>query len=147
MVDMFSDTKRSEIMSRVRSRGNKATELRLIEVFRAYRITGWRRRSTIFGSPDFVFPTFRIALFVDGCFWHGCNSHCSIPKTNRKFWEQKIRRNRTRDKHVNRVLRAADWRVLRIWQHELSNPAAVVRRVDMALKAHSRKVRLRMTAD
>jgi len=133
MVDVFSDAKRSEIMSRVRSRGNKATELRLIEILRANRIVGWRRSSAIFGRPDFVFAKARVAIFVDGCFWHGCREHRSIPKANEEFWRKKIAGNRVRDRRVNKALSEAGWYVLRIWQHELSNPAAVVRRVHVAL--------------
>jgi|SRR5580692_6209246 DNA mismatch endonuclease (patch repair protein) len=133
MPDMFSVGKRSEIMSRVRSRGNKATELRLIEVFRSHAITGWRRNRKLFGSPDFVFPAERLAVFVDGCFWHGCPVHGSIPASNRPFWQTKLHRNLERDKLVCRELQKSGWRVLRIWQHELVHPARVARRVGRML--------------
>jgi DNA mismatch endonuclease (patch repair protein) len=98
--------------------GNAATELRLIAIFRANGITGWRRRSALFGKPDFVFPIERVALFVDGCFWHGCSIHGTIPKTNAAFWQTKIERNMSRDKLVGRRLKASKWFVVRIWQHE-----------------------------
>jgi len=68
MVDVFEAEKRSEIMSRVRSSGNLATEIRLIRIFRTYGINGWRRNISVFGKPDFVFPKSRLAVFVDGCF-------------------------------------------------------------------------------
>jgi DNA mismatch endonuclease (patch repair protein) len=133
MADVFPARKRSEIMSKVKGRGNAATELRLIEVFRDSRIRGWRRHATIFGSPDFVFPVERLAVFVDGCFWHCCPVHCSIPKTNRSFWIGKLGRNQERDRLVRSTLEQTGWRVLRIWQHELRSSAKVARRVTRAL--------------
>ena len=107
-------------MSLIRSHGNRDTELRLIAIMRAHRITGWRRNWPLFGKPDFAFPKLKLAVFVDGCFWHGCLLHATQPKTNATFWRKKISTNRTRDRLVTRTLRARGWRVLRIWQHELS---------------------------
>jgi DNA mismatch endonuclease (patch repair protein) len=134
MADVFSSVMRSRIMARVKSRGNAATELRLIEILRAHNIKGWRRRALVFGSPDFIFLSARIAVFVDGCFWHGCPLHGSVPKSNRAFWEEKINRNRKRDRVVARRLRGAGWRVLRIWQHELRNPRKVASRINRLLR-------------
>lgn len=93
-TDVFSQAKRSDVMSRIRGSGNKATELKLIQVFRANGITGWRRGSKLPGKPDFVFPKLRTAVFVDGCFWHGCPRHATQPKTNAAFWRNKIATNR-----------------------------------------------------
>jgi DNA mismatch endonuclease, patch repair protein len=121
-MDVFTTLKRSQIMSRVKGRGNAATELRLIRIFHNHHVTGWRRHIGMFGSPDFIFPKQRLALFVDGCFWHGCPKHESFPKINRNFWRKKLVRNKTRDRLVNRTLKAKGWRVLRIWQHELRDP-------------------------
>jgi len=120
MSDVFTKSKRSEVMSRIHGSGNKDTELRLITIFRAHRVTGWRRGSKLPGKPDFVFPARRLAVFVDGCFWHGCPKHCRMPASNRKFWRNKITRNRQRDREVGRLLRARGWRVLRIWEHALA---------------------------
>jgi DNA mismatch endonuclease Vsr len=75
MPDIFSRHKRSQLMSKVRCRGNKATELRLVSIFKKYRITGWRRHLKLPGTPDFAFPKRRLAVFTDGCFWHGCPRH------------------------------------------------------------------------
>src|SRR5262245_38311326 len=110
MADMFSVGKRSEIMSRIKSRGNKATELRLIGVFRSNAISGWRRRRKMLGNPDFVFPTERLVVFVDGCFWHNCPVHGSLPTNNRVFWQTKLLRNLERDKFVCRELKKSGWR-------------------------------------
>ena len=72
MADIWNKRKRSEVMALIRLRGNKATELRLVSIFRLHRITGWRRRQKLTGKPDFVFRKERVCVFVDGCFWHGC---------------------------------------------------------------------------
>lgn len=120
VVDVFAPTKRSQVMARIRSSGNRDTELRMIALFREHRITGWRRSWPVFGRPDFVFPTHRLAVFVDGCFWHCCPRHSTIPTGNRTFWEAKLAANRARDRRVNRTLRKMGWRVLRIWEHDLT---------------------------
>ncbi|MDB5354882.1 MAG: mismatch repair protein Vsr [Phycisphaerales bacterium] len=120
MPDVFTHTKRSEVMSRIRGHGNKDTELALIRLFRLNGITGWRRRYPLFGKPDFVFPKLKLAIFVDGCFWHCCPKHSNLPVNNRLFWERKLEGNRRRDRLVSRRLRAAGWRVVRVWEHELS---------------------------
>jgi DNA mismatch endonuclease (patch repair protein) len=133
MTDVFSRKKRSEIMSRVKARGNLTTEMRLIDIFRQSRIIGWRRRVRIFGNPDFVFPVARLAVFVDGCFWHGCPIHGGMPSSNKRFWKTKLARNRLRDQQVVSELRKSGWKTLRIWQHELRNSAKVARRISSAL--------------
>ena len=134
MPDVFTKTKRSQIMSRIRGRGNKETELALIRVLRAHRITGWRRHQAIFGKPDFVFREVRVALFVDGCFWHGCPRCYTRPKSNRLFWDAKLTGNCARDRLVGRELRRLGWRVLRIWEHDLRNhPDRVIARILRAL--------------
>lgn len=128
MPDIFTIRKRSEVMSRIRSRGNKATELRLIGIFRSIGISGWRRHQPVFGKPDFVFHKLRLAVFVDGCFWHSCPKHSTKPMHNRVFWEKKLAANKARDCLVNRTLRRNGWKVVRIWEHELrakSRPLAL----------------------
>ncbi|MBI5766364.1 MAG: very short patch repair endonuclease [Verrucomicrobia bacterium] len=154
MADVFSRRKRSLVMSRIRGTGNKDTELRLMAVFRAHRITGWRRGATLRGEvgggrrevgggrlrtfrvrPDFVFSKLKAAVFVDGCFWHGCPRHATQPKTNAAFWREKIAANKARDRRVNRALRAMGWTVVRVWEHELRrrDEAKLVRRLRQAL--------------
>jgi DNA mismatch endonuclease (patch repair protein) len=120
MPDVFTKAKRSAVMARIRGHGNKNTELALIRVFRSHRITGWRRHRPVFGKPDFVFPNLRLALFVDGCFWHACPRHATQPEGNAAFWRAKLARNQARDRLVTRTLRRAGWRVLRVWEHELT---------------------------
>jgi DNA mismatch endonuclease (patch repair protein) len=121
MPDIFTKSKRSDVMSRIRGRGNKDTELALAKLMRRHGITGWRRNQRIFGKPDFVFRQARLAVFVDGCFWHACPKHATKPANNRSFWRRKLSANKARDRLVSRVLRKQGWRVLRIWEHELSH--------------------------
>lgn len=137
MSKLFAGLTRSELMSRIRSRGNKDTEVALAKFFRRNKITGWRRNQKIFGKPDFVFPKFRLALFVDGCFWHCCPKHGTQPKGNHAFWKKKFTRNKARDVLVTRALRSADWRVLRIWEHELAHQkeARLLKRIQRALRS------------
>jgi DNA mismatch endonuclease (patch repair protein) len=119
MPDVFSKAKRSEVMSRIRGSGNRDTELAMIRFLRSHRLSGWRRKQPVFGRPDFVFPRERVAIFVDGCFWHSCPIHSTVPRNNQAFWKEKLRRNKSRDRVVLRTLRASGWRVLRIWEHDL----------------------------
>jgi DNA mismatch endonuclease (patch repair protein) len=135
MPDVFTKAKRSEVMSRIRGRGNKDTELALMKLFRAHRIAGWRRNQPVFGRPDFVFPKLKLAVFVDGCFWHACPKHMTKPKNNREFWQKKLAGNKTRDQLVSQTLRRAGWRVLRIWEHELAkkNLVRLARRLSAAI--------------
>ena len=133
MADVFSKAKRSEVMSRIRGRGNKDTELALMILLRRHHVTGWRRNQAVFGKPDFVFPKARLALFVDGCFWHVCPKHCNTPANNRAFWKKKLAANKVRDRRVNQTLRKAGWRVVRLWEHDLARRGAVcVRRIQAA---------------
>ena len=94
MADVFTKKKRSQVMAAIRSGGNKDTELKLAAILRAAGITGWRRHQPLPGRPDFVFRRARLAVFVDGCFWHGCRAHCRMPKSRTEYWQPKIVRNR-----------------------------------------------------
>ena len=121
MADMFSIEERSRIMKAVKSKGNKSTELKLIELFKRYMIKGWRRGYEIVGNPDFVFCKYRVAVFVDGCFWHGHNCRNLKPLQNEVYWYNKIMKNKSRDELVNQNLKRRGWRVFRIWECELKN--------------------------
>lgn len=119
MSDVFTKGKRSLVMAAIRSRGNKDTEVALALLLRRKKITGWRRHVPIFGRPDFIFPKLRVAIFVDGCFWHGCPQHGTKPKNNSEFWMKKLASNQARDRLVTHTLRRLGWRVVRVWEHEL----------------------------
>ena len=135
MADVFTKAKRSAVMALIRSRGNRATELRLIALMREHGITGWRRNARVFGKPDFVFRVEKLAVFVDGCFWHGCPRHGTMPAGNRAFWKAKLARNVSRDREVTRTLRKAGWRVIRVWECALAKKrsARTVARIARAL--------------
>ncbi len=75
-------------------------------------------------TPDIIFPAARVAVFVDGCFWHGCPSHYRPPRTNASYWATKIARNRARDKDTDDRLHANGWHVIRIWEHDAPEKAA-----------------------
>jgi DNA mismatch endonuclease (patch repair protein) len=133
MADIFTRAKRSEVMSRIRGRGNKKTEMALARLLRENKIIGWRRHPPIFGRPDFVFSKQKLAVFVDGCFWHCCPKHCKIPAGNRTFWKKKFAANKNRDRRVNRELRQLGWRVMRIWEHDLAKRGdACIRKIQAA---------------
>jgi DNA mismatch endonuclease, patch repair protein len=124
-MDTWSPAKRSDVMSRVRSKGNASTELKLLAIFRKFKVSGWRRHQKLFGAPDFVFRTSRVCVFVDGCFWHGCPRCYRRPKSNQEFWDAKVRGNVLRDRRVNRALRQGGWRVVRVWEHELTKRKSI----------------------
>jgi DNA mismatch endonuclease (patch repair protein) len=129
MADVFTKQKRSQIMAAVKSKGNKATEIKLASILRKNGIKGWRRNVPLFGNPDFVFSKLRLAVFVDGCFWHGCPKHLRKPKSNHNYWRQKIARNQQRDRIVTRRLHNMSWHVLRVWEHELKNESRLIARL------------------
>ena len=124
MSDVFSTEKRSDVMKKVRPSGNKTTELRLIKYFSSNHITGWRRKYKVKGHPDFVFLDRKIAIFVDGCFWHahdGCKWFVP-PKTNTDFWNKKFEYNIERDRNNYQLLRKMGWNVIVIWECQLKPP-------------------------
>jgi DNA mismatch endonuclease (patch repair protein) len=121
MSDIFTAEKRSQIMSHIRSKNNKSTELKLIKIFKEYGITGWRRNYNVKGHPDFVFLKKKIAVFVDGCFWHGHKCQKHKPENNSEYWQKKIKYNKSHDRRINELFKNRDWTVIRIWECELKN--------------------------
>lgn len=119
-MDTVSREKRSEMMAAIKGKGNLSTEVALMTILRKEKITGWRRHyNRVEGRPDFAFPKEKLAIFIDGCFWHGCKKHGAIPKSNIEYWRDKIEANKKRDRSVNRILKNKKWAVLRIWEHEI----------------------------
>lgn len=119
MSDVFNKSKRSEIMSAVHSKKNKSTELKLIEIFKKNNIRGWRRNYNVKGHPDFVFLDKKVAVFVDGCFWHGHDCRNTCPADNADYWQKKRERNMHHDKEITSLLQSRGWTVIRIWECEL----------------------------
>lgn len=119
-TDIFSKEKRSEIMSRVKSRDSE------MEV--SFRKKLWNRgfrylknSGKYFGKPDVVLPKHETVIFIDSCFWHRCEKHYRPPKTRAKFWKDKIERNKRRDDEVNAHYGEKGWKVIRIWEHDLKS--------------------------
>ena len=136
MADIFDDKKRSEIMSKVRSKNNKSTELKLIEVFKENGIVGWRRNYSVKGHPDFVFLDKKIAIFVDGCFWHGHDCRNTRPSDNADYWTKKRERNIKHDKEITELFEQRKWTVIRIWECELKkkNREQVIEKISMLIE-------------
>jgi DNA mismatch endonuclease (patch repair protein) len=119
MTDTFSKAERSVIMQKIKSKGNKSTEERLITLFKEHNIKGWRRNYHLKGKPDFVFPNKKIVVFADGCFWHGHHCRNIIPKQNASYWNKKRQRNIERDQKVTQDLATKGWTVLRFWECDI----------------------------
>lgn len=136
----FGGLRRGELMSRVRSTGNLTTEKRLVSLLRTEGLTGWRRHQPLPGCPDFVWHKTKVAVFVDGCFWHGHDCGRNItPRINANAWRDKIERNQARDHRTTRALRQHGWTVIRIWECGLANdPDRCVGRIRRRLEERSR---------
>lgn len=117
MIDTLTSEQRRRCMSNVR---NKNTGLEM-KLRRALWKAGLRYRVNfkLPGKPDIAFPKRKIAIFIDGCFWHGCPVHSTTPKTNVDFWEAKIKDNIERDRRITAQLTIDGWMVIRIWEHEI----------------------------
>lgn len=115
MADIFSKEKRSEIMSKIRSKNTKP-ELKSKKLFRGFK----HNPKGLFGNPDFISLKKRTIVFIDGCFWHKCLLHYKAPKSNKNYWLPKLERNAVRDKEITLAYKNAGWKVVRIWEHELS---------------------------
>jgi DNA mismatch endonuclease (patch repair protein) len=120
-IDPLNAAERSARMSKVKAKGNASTEQLVERALRLSGIDGWvKHPGDIGGNPDFYFPAQRTALFVDGCFWHGC-PRCDrrLPRTRRRFWRNKIDDNRARDVKVRRRLRRLGYHAMSIWEHDV----------------------------
>ncbi len=128
-MDTVSVKRRSEIMSRVRSRGNRSTEGRFCAALSSLRVRGWTKYPNVAGKPDLSFNHEKVAVFLDGCFWHGCpKCKRGLPKSRRHYWKPKIEGNVIRDRVVTNHLRHHGWSVIRFWEHEITeSPAGCVK--------------------
>jgi DNA mismatch endonuclease (patch repair protein) len=128
-------------MRAIRSHRNKTTELKFRGLIVASRISGWRMHiSDLPGRPDFYFPAKRLAVFVDGCFWHSCPNCGHTPRTNSEYWTVKLTRNRERDHRVSRALRREGIKVLRFWECSLrENSKMCLRLLKKALRLRGTK--------
>ncbi len=133
MPDIYSPAERSALMSKVRSTGNRSTEGQVEAALLTAGIAGWEKHARLgtgrsANRPDFYFPDLRLALYVDGCFWHACPvCKPTLPATRAAFWAAKIDENRRRDNRKRRMLRRAGYHVIRVWEHELRGDAWLTR--------------------
>jgi DNA mismatch endonuclease (patch repair protein) len=135
MSDNLSPEDRRKTMQAVKGRGTRL-EKRLWAMLAGMGLKGWKKNAeTITGKPDVVFTNRRVAVFIDGCFWHGC-PHCErkLPKTNRDYWERKIKRNVELAQLHNEQLQRDGWTVVRIWEHEIADTAMIRARILRALE-------------
>jgi len=133
-MDNRSKKSRSRLMARVKSRGNFSTEQALVTLLKANLLHGWRRHYPTIGTPDFCWPKAKVALFVDGCFWHGCPRCHKLPKSNKKFWKEKVINNQIHDRRVNSRLRRDGWAVLRVWGCRVKEKRTILR-IQKAVRA------------
>ena len=135
MSDNLKPDDRKRTMKAVKSKGTKL-EKRLTATLAGMGISGWKKNvKSITGKPDVAFLDQKIAIFVDGCFWHGCKIHYKPPSTRSKFWSEKIVQNKKRDKKVSRELKQAGWKVVRCWEHEVVKyPEKIIGKIENALK-------------
>ena len=116
MTDVFTKEKRSTIMSHIRGKDTSIEiQTRSLMWNQGLRL---RKHYGPF-NIDIAFPSARVAVFIDSCFWHACPIHGSIPKTNTQFWEAKLHRNHNRDIKVTQTLKSQGWKVIRLWEHDL----------------------------
>lgn len=133
MTDIVSKKKRSEIMSKIRSKDSK------IEV--AFRKELWKHgfryrknAASYFGKPDLVLKKYKTVIFIDSCFWHGCKTHCRIPSVRKKYWVEKIDRNKARDKEVSKYYKQLHWQIFRIWEHDQKESVQYLDKIIKSLK-------------
>ena len=133
MTDNMSEASRSYTMSQIRARGNTTTELKMIQLMHCSGVKGWRRNQQVLGKPDFIFWKQHVAIFIDGCFWHGCKQCFLKPRSNVEYWDKKIKRNRRRDRQVTNRLTKDGWTVIRFWEHSLKRPQWVISKLQSTL--------------
>lgn len=118
MPDKFSRETRSRIMSSIKGKDTKPE----LQIRKAIWALGKRYRihdKTVFGTPDISSRSKKVAVFIDGCFWHGCSRCYTEPKTNTEFWREKISRNKERRKNVKTELKKKNWKILQFWEHQV----------------------------
>ena len=119
----------SRRLAQVRSTGTHP-EMLLRKLLWQNGLRGYRKHPPLPGKPDLIFPRHKLAVFVDGCFWHGCPIHFKMPTNNADYWASKIDRNQKRDHLIRETLERINYRVLRLWEHEVKrDPASTLRKV------------------
>jgi DNA mismatch endonuclease, patch repair protein len=134
MPDVLTQEQRKYNMSRIKGK-NTGPEVKLRKMLFAQGLRGYRVHYNLPGKPDIVFVKKKIAIFVDGCFWHKCPVDFQEPETRREFWMKKINSNIERDKRVDEQLQKDGWQVIRFWEHDIrKNPDEIVKKIFSDLK-------------
>jgi DNA mismatch endonuclease, patch repair protein len=129
MTDVLTPEQRSYNMSQIRGKDTRP-EVRLRKLLWSEGIRGYRIHYRLPGKPDIVFTKKKIAIFIDGCFWHKCPVCFQEPETRKEFWMKKIQSNIDRDKKVNEQLKNDGWTIIRIWEHEIKKePENAVKKI------------------
>jgi DNA mismatch endonuclease, patch repair protein len=129
MTDVLTREQRTFNMSKIRGK-NTGPEVKLRKLLWSQGIRGYRIHYNLPGKPDLVFTKKKIAIFIDGCFWHKCPVCFQEPKTRKEFWMKKIHSNVERDKKVNEQLKVEGWTVMRFWEHDIrKKPDNVIKKI------------------
>jgi DNA mismatch endonuclease, patch repair protein len=130
---------RSRTMGAVKGKGNVTTELRLKMALVRSGVSGFSlHANSLPGRPDFLFLRAKLAVFVDGCFWHGCKKCFHKVRSNTLYWSTKVKLNRERDSRTSKQLKKIGYQVLRIWEHDLAEDLnGAVLRIKEHIKAES----------
>lgn len=137
MIDIVSKEKRSQIMSKIKSRGTKLEEIFRKELWRR----GYRYRKNVKnlpGKPDIYFAKEKIVVFIDSCFWHGCRLHCRMPSSNIEYWIKKIERNKERDRRITKYYKNNGFIIMRFWEHDINkNLGAAIKKLESKIKSRT----------
>jgi len=129
LTDVLTPDQRKLNMSRVRGK-NTGPEIKLRKLLWSRGIRGYRIHHNLLGKPDIVFTKKRVAIFIDGCFWHKCPVCFQEPETRKEFWMKKIQSNIDRDAKVDEQLKNNGWTVIRIWEHEIrKEPEKAIKKI------------------
>ncbi|MFA6364309.1 very short patch repair endonuclease [Methanoregula sp.] len=129
MTDVLTREQRTFNMSKIRGK-NTGPEVKLRKLLWSQGIRGYRIHYNLPGKPDIVFTKKKIAIFIDGCFWHKCPVCFQVPETRKEFWMKKIYSNVERDKKVNEQLKVEGWTVMRFWEHDIrKKPDNVIKKI------------------
>lgn len=119
-MDNLSKSERHKVMSKIKHSGTMP-EKKLRRLFLSFKTKSEFNTKDVLGKPDIIIRNKKLAIFIDGCFWHGCKICRSVPKTNHDFWKRKITYNKKRRELVKKTLQKEGWVVLEFWEHEVNN--------------------------
>jgi len=135
VVDNLSREKRSKVMSSIRGKDTRP-ELAIRKLLWKKGIRYRKHDRTVYGTPDISNKSRKVAVFIDGCFWHGCNRCYKEPTTNVEFWRNKINRNKERRRKVKWRLKNLGWNVIELWEHQIvKNPATAAEKIIYSKKS------------